>query len=201
MSRIAASREGLLSVNQGEITLNRVLVSLLCHPEREPKISLPENPAYVVEINRTSGYADAVRAGIRRAIELDSDLVIADTDGYHPAREIERLATLSTGADLVKPYRNNIGFQSNVFTYLWSGTHMKSVKDVTGGMYRMSNKFLRSLPPLKSDDMTIHVEILNIAARRGATIQQYPYESAMNDRENSKRTRNYQLKLLSALRR
>ena len=184
-----------------ETKLNKVLVSLLCHPEREPKFSLPENPAYVVEVNKTSGYGNAVRAAIRRAIDLDSDLVIADTDGYHPAREIERLATVNTGADIVKPYRSNIGFQSNVFTYLWSGTHMKSVKDVTGGMYRMSNAFLRSLPPLKSDDMTIHIEILNIAVRRGATIQQYPYESASNDRENSNRTKHYQLKLLGALRR
>ena len=191
----------MLKVDPGETKLSKVLVSLLCHPEREPKVTLPENPAYVVEINRTAGYANAVRAGIRHATDLNSDLVIADTDGYHPASEIERLATISTGADVVKPYRTNIGFQSNVYTYLWSGTHMKSVKDVTGGMYRMSNKFLRSLPPLKSEDMTIHVEILNIAARTGAAVQQYPYESARNDREASKRTRHYQLKLLGALRR
>jgi len=184
-----------------ETKLSKVLVSLLCHPEREPKVSIAENPAYVVEINRTRGYANAVRLGIGHAIDLDADLVFADTDGYHPAREIERLATVTTSADMVKPYRSNIGFQSKVFAYLWSGIHMKSVKDVTGGMYRVSNSFLRSLPPLKSDDMTIHIEILNIATRRGATIEQYPYESAENDRENSKRTRHYQLKLLGALRR
>jgi hypothetical protein len=188
-------------MNQSEGKLNRVLVSLLCHPERAPKVSLPDNPSYVVEVNKTRGYAEAVREAIRHAIELDSDLVIADTDGYHPAKEIEHLATMSTDADMVKPYRNNIGSQSNVYTYLWSGTHMRSVKDVTGGMYRMSNRFLRTLPPLKSDDMTIHIEILNIASRKGATIRQYPYESAMNDKENSRRTRHYQLKLLGALRR
>jgi hypothetical protein len=179
--------------------VSRVLVSLLCHPEREPKVTLPDNPSYIVELNRTRGYANAVREAIRRAIELDSDLVIADTDGYHPAAEVERLATLSTDSDIVKPYRHNIGFQSNVYTRLWSGTHMRSVRDVTGGMYRMSNRFLKSLPPLKSDDMTIHVEILNIASRTGASIQQYPYDAGSNDRANSKRTRNYQLKLLGAL--
>jgi len=178
-----------------------VLVSLLCHPEREPKVSLAENPAYVAEVNRTQGYGNAVRVGVRHAVDLGSDLVLADTDGYHPAKEIEHLATIVTRADIVKPYRSNIGFQSKVYAYLWSGIHMKSVKDVTGGMYRMSNAFLRSLPPLKSDDMTVHIEILNIATRKGATIEQYPYEPAVNDMENSKRTSNYQLKLLGALRR
>ena len=184
-----------------ETKLSRVLVSLLCHPERETKVSLPENPAYAVEINRTEGYANAVRGAITRAIDLDADLVFADTDGYHPAKEIERLATFVSAADMVKPYRGNIGFQSKVFAYLWSALHRRSVKDVTGGMYRMSNAFLKSLPPLKSDDMTIHIEILNFAARRGGTIEQYPYEPAENDREDSKRTRQYQLKLLGALRR
>ncbi len=179
--------------------MSTVLVSLLCHPDRDPKISVSPGPGYVVEINRTPGYANAVREAISRALELDADLVISDTDGYHPAAEIERLAELPVDADIVKPYRNNIGFQSNVYTYLWSGTHMKSVKDVTGGLYRMSNKFLRSLPTLRSNDMTIHIEILNIASRTGATIRQYSYESSSNDNANSKRTRHYQLKLLGAL--
>gem|GEM_PF-64059 len=75
---------------------------------------------------------------------------------------------------------------------------MRRVKDATGGLCRLSNQFVVSLPPLKSEDMTIRIEILRYALDSGAKLVQYPYVSDANDREGSKRTSNYQWKLLKA---
>jgi hypothetical protein len=179
--------------------MSKVLVSLLCHPERQARVMLEATPLYDVELNTASGYANAVRQSMEHAIGLESDLVLADTDGYHPREEIQRLATFDGEPAFLKPFRDNIGFQSKAYSYLWSAVHLTSVKDVTGGMYRMSLEFMKSLPALRSKDMTIHVEILNRAVRAGVKVEQYPYKAAANDSENSKRTKHYQLKLLKAL--
>ena len=178
----------------------KTLVSLMCHPEREPKIDVPQDAAYELYVNRTPNYAEAYKQAIAMALERGTDLVTADTDGYHPAAEIAKLATgeFGGGAFLVLPYRENIGFQSKSFSYFFSLLERRRVRDSTSGLCRLSLGLMRSLPPLKAADMTIHVEILKHALKSGARLVQYGYLSSANDEEESRRTRHYQLKLLGA---
>lgn len=171
-----------------------ILISLMCHPENEPAISLPEVDGLGTFINRTPGYGDAVRFAIGAATAQMKGLVLADSDGYHPVEEITKLAAYPE-ADFIKPYRMGIGIQSGVYSLLYSTVKLRRIKDATGGLYRMSYGFMRSLPSLKARDMTINVEILNHASE----VIQYGYEPGRNDRINSKRTKGYQLKLLRAM--
>lgn len=178
----------------------KVLVSLMCHPERDPRIAVPDDDSYDQFVNRTPNYADAYRVAIARAIEKNADLVTADTDGYHPAAEVVKLARgeFGEGAFLVLPYRENLGFQSNLYSYVFSALVGRRVRDATGGLCRLSLSFMRSLPPTKAEDMTVHIEILKQALKSGARLVQYGYLSGVNDREESRRTSHYQLKLLMA---
>ena len=64
----------------------------MCHPDREPKIAVPIDERYELLVNKTPNYADAYRFAVTRAIEGGMDLETADTDGYHPAAEIVKLA-------------------------------------------------------------------------------------------------------------
>ena len=179
-----------------------VLVSLLCHPEREPKIEVPSGKGYETFVNRTPNYAEAYRVAIARAVKGGMDLVTADTDGYHPVAEIVKLATgyyYEGGSALVLPYRENLGFQSKFFSYFFSLVERKRIRDATSGLSRFSLDFMRSLPPLRASDMTIHIEILKHAIRSDAKLVQYGYQSAANDPAESRRTAHYQLKLLKAV--
>jgi len=181
--------------------MRKVLVSLMCHPERTPGIQIPEGEGYEVFVNRTPNYANAYKLAIGKAIEGGMDLVTADTDGYHTPAEILKLATgtfYEDGPALVLPYRKNIGIQSRSFSLLFSIIKRKRIKDATGGLCRLSSQLMQSLPPLKSEDMTIHIEILKRAIASGAKIIQYPYVPEANDRAGSRRTSHYQLKLLKA---
>jgi hypothetical protein len=182
------------------VTPRRSLVSLMCHPERDPKISVPEDGRYESFVNRTPNYAEAYRHAIGRAIDEGLDLVTADTDGYHPPAEIVKLATadLGEGPVLVLPYRKNIGFQSKAYSVFFSVLEMRRIRDATGGLCRLSLELMKSLPALKSEDMTVHIEILKHAAKSGARIVQYGYLSSANDEAESKRTRHYQLRLIGA---
>ncbi len=178
----------------------KALVSLMCHPEREPKIAVPPDARYEFYVNKTSGYAEAYKEAIARAVDEGMDLVTADTDGYHPAAEIARLAAedFGDGAYLVLPYRENIGFQSKSFSLFFSLLERRRVRDSTSGLCRLSLGLMKSLPPLKAADMTIHIEILKHALKSGARLVQYGYLSSANDEAESRRTRHYQLRLLGA---
>lgn len=177
-----------------------VIVSLMCHPERSPKIDVPPGEGYEVMLNRTPNYADAYRFAIGEALTRGADLVTADTDGYHPVSEVVKLASddFGEGPALVLPYRENLGFQSNSYSLFFSLVWRKRIRDATGGLVRMSNELLRGFPPLKSPDMTIHIEILKLALHTGARVVQYGYLSDANDAAGSRRTSRYQLKLLKA---
>jgi hypothetical protein len=181
--------------------MTRVLVSLLCHPERDLKIAVPEGEGYEVQVNRTPNYADAYRLAIATAVASGMDLVTADTDGYHPESEILKLARgeYGTGPVLVVPYRENLGLQSRAFSLLYSLIKRRRVRDATSGICRISYSLMAALPPLKAADMTVHIEILNFALKTGAKIEQYGYISGVNDPVGSKRTANYQWKLLKAI--
>ncbi len=172
------------------------LVSLMCHPEREPAVAISGD----CFVNKEKGYGNAVRFAIRKALEERKDLVLADTDGYHPAAEIERLAALPCSWALVKPFREDIGFQSKVYSALYSYAKGQRVRDATGGLYRMSYSLMNSLPILTAEDMTINIEILNHAVERKVSFLQYGYLPGKNDRAGSKRTQHYQMKLLRAIR-
>jgi hypothetical protein len=182
--------------------MRKVLVSLMCHPERTTKIQIPSGDDYEAFVNRTPNYADAYRFAIGKAVDGEMDLVTADTDGYHPPAEIIKLATgtfYQVEPALVLPFRENIGFQSKSFSLLFSLVERKRIRDATGGLCRLSHELLRALPPLMSEDMTVHIEILKHSVASGAKIIQYPYSSDANDEAESRRTRNYQWKLLKAL--
>jgi hypothetical protein len=174
----------------------KVLVSLMCHPDRQPAITIPDAVGYEAFVNRTPNYGEAVKLAIRTAVEKRSDLVLADSDGYHPVPEIVRLASAQGDATreyhIIKPYRINIGFQSWAYSQFYSMLRSR-VRDVTGGLYRLSWEFMMPLPPLRSKDMTIHVELLKKAGR---SVFQYGYVAGENDPANSKRTEHFQLKLL-----
>ena len=178
----------------------RALLSLMCHPEREPKIQVPLDERYEQFVNKTPNYAEAYRQAIARAVDGGMDLVTADTDGYHPPAEIARLAAgeFGEGAYLVLPYRENIGFQSKSFSLFFSALERRRVRDATSGLCRLSLDLMKSLQPLKSADMTVHIEILKHALRSGARLVQYGYISSANDEAESRRTTHYQLKLLGA---
>ncbi|MDG6988493.1 MAG: hypothetical protein JRN21_04115 [Nitrososphaerota archaeon] len=178
----------------------KALVSLMCHPEREPKIQLPPDGRYDAFVNRIPNYAEAYRAAIARAMDEGADLVTADTDGYHPPGEIAKLAAgdFGEGPVLVIPYRENIGIQSRSFSLFFSLIGRRRVRDATGGLCRLSLDFMRSLPPLRSDDMTVHIEILRHAAKSGAKLVQYGYLASSNDEAESRRTAHYQLRLIWA---
>ena len=178
----------------------RVLVSLMCHPERNPKVVVPPDGRYESFVNRTPNYAEAYRVAIARAVADGMDLVTADTDGYHPADEIVKLATeeFGEGPVLVLPYRTNIGVQSKAYSYFFSMLKGRRIRDATGGLCRLSLELMKTLPPLKSGDMTVHIEILKRTLRSGARLVQYGYLSDVNDEAESRRTTHYQLKLLLA---
>ena len=178
----------------------RALLSLMCHPERDPKVTLPADERYESFVNRTPNYADAYRVAISRAVERGMDLVTADTDGYHPAAEISKLAVAEFGEGpiLVLPFRTNIGFQSKAYSFFFSLLRGKRIRDATGGLCRLSLELMKSLPLLKSTDMTIHIEILKRSLDSGARLVQYGYLSDANDEAESRRTTYYQLKLLAA---
>jgi len=180
--------------------VTRVLLSLMCHPDRTPSFEIPSDEGCESFVNRTPNYAEAYRTAIARAIAGEMDLATADTDGYHPPSEIVRLVTgdFGSGPVLVLPYRTNIGFQSQAYSFFFSVLELKRIRDATGGLCRLSFELLKSLPPLKSPDMTVHIEILKHALKSGTRIVQYGYASATNDEAGSRRTRHYQLKLLSA---
>jgi hypothetical protein len=181
--------------------MTKVLISLMCHPERLPKIEVPSGVGYEAFVNRTPNYADAYRTAIARAVEERMDLVTADTDGYHPVAEIVRLATgnfYGGGSALVLPYRQNIGFQSRAYSYFFSLVVRRRIRDATAGMCRLSLELMEALPPLKSPDMTIHIEILKHAIGSRAKLVQYGFLSAANDPTESRRTAHYQWKLLKA---
>jgi len=63
----------------------------------------------------------------------------------------------------------------------------------------MSSDLMKGLGKLQASDMTIHIEILSKALSMGAKVVQYGYVTGVNDRRNSKRTSQYQLKLLKEL--
>ena len=173
-----------------------VLVSLMCHPDNEPKVSVEG-----AVLNRTPGYGDAIRSAITQALDQGKDLVVADSDGYHPKAEVEKLASLTFTGDhgLVKPYRTNMGFQSEAYAWAYSFLKGRWVGDPTGGLYRMSFGFMGSLRTLEAKDSTITVEVVNRALSEGTDILQYGYQAGENDREHSKRPSLYPLKLLKAM--
>ncbi|MDG6985972.1 MAG: hypothetical protein JRM73_04410 [Nitrososphaerota archaeon] len=181
--------------------MERVLVSLMCHPDREPKIDVPSGDGFESFVNRTPNYADAYRYAIGRALDAGADLVTADTDGYHPPAEIVKLASggFGEGPALVLPYRENIGLQSKSYSLLFSLVAWRRIRDSTGGLCRLSLDLMKSLPPLKAADMTVHIEILKHALKSRARIVQYGYTSSANDETESRRTSNYQWKLLGAM--
>ncbi|MDG6901535.1 MAG: hypothetical protein JRM80_06195 [Nitrososphaerota archaeon] len=181
--------------------MRKALISLMCHPERSPKLEVPPGDGYEAFVNRTPNYAAAYRTAIGMALEKGMDLVTADSDGYHPASEIVKLATgeyYEGGEALVLPYRTNLGFQSKLFSYFFSLVERRRIRDATGGLCRFSYDLMRSLPSLAPEDMTVHVEILKHALKSGAKIVQYGYLSGANERAESRRTSHYQLKLLKA---
>jgi hypothetical protein len=172
----------------------------MCHPKRDPAIKIESGASYEVFVNKYPNYGDAVRLVINVARWSGRDLLLADTDGYHPPEEIRRLAQAAYGTRhplvLIKPYRSNIGIQSLLFTQFYSFLNGKNINDATGGFYRLSNGLLQRLPPLKARDMTINLEILGAAIRLKAMLFQYPYMPGRNDAAHSKRPKNYQYKLL-----
>jgi len=196
------SRQGHNSAQKEEAAMRPVFLNLMCHPVRAPKIEVPEGEGYTVFLNKRPNYAAAFVYAMETAVDKGMDLVIADTDGYHPVEEILRLVRYPMPAEgmiLVKPFRENIGFQSDFFSMIYSTSVRRRVKDSTGGMYKMSNDLMKGLGKLQSSDMTIHIEILSKALSLGAKVVQYGYVTGVNDRRNSKRTSQYQLKLLKEL--
>jgi len=174
----------------------------MCHPDRNPKVGVPEGDGYTVFVNRTPNYAEAYRVAIAKAVSAGMDLVTADTDGYHPREEILRLTLGSYNGDrptIVLPYRENLGIQSKAYSLLYSMAKRTRVRDTTTGLCRLSYGLMAELPPLRSSDMTVHIEILNFAIRSRAEVVQYGYLAGTNDRESSNRTANYQWKLLKAI--
>jgi len=74
--------------------------------------------------------------------------------------------------------------------------HGEWIRDVTGGLYRLSYGLIEKLPLLRSRDMTVHVEILKFVRNLAADVVQYGYEAGLNEKRESRRTGFNQFKLL-----
>ena len=179
-----------------------IVVSVMVHPDDEPKIQLNLPEYCEVVINKRRGYANAVIESIHHAHAMKSGLVVCDGDGYHSSMTIkdvcEWTSALPHKSMIVKPYRLNIGFQSQIFSWLFNERFSIPIKDVTGGLYGLSEAAVRSMSlfDIVSEDFTINVEIiLRLFNSTVCGILQFPYMAGKNNL-NSHRPSFYQLKLL-----
>jgi hypothetical protein len=177
--------------------MTKTLISLMCHPDNKPAIQMWTTADYDVLYNREPGYANAIRYAINFARQRSYDLVIADADGYHPVREIERIAKMPVD-EVIKPQRYDIGIQSRVFSVMFSLKFGVDVADVSGGFIKISRGVLPFLPPLVAVDNRIWVEIMAWVVQNCSFFEPI-YHTGRNDVEHSHRPGNYQWKLFRSL--
>ena len=139
----------------------------------------------VISHERNMGYGAAIITGFKEAQRKDNDIiVIIDGDGQHNPSEIPLLLEPLLGgeADLVigsrflsndhnmPSYRN---FGIKVITWLWNVFSKIKVSDSQSG-FRAYNKTLFKDLTLSENGMSISIEILEKARRKGATITEVP---------------------------
>ena len=141
--------------------------------------------ALVINHGANRGYGEAIKSCFEAARANDADvLVILDGDGQHNPGEIPQLLApiLRGEADLiigsrfctsevsVPRYRK---FGIRVITFLWSFGSRVKVSDAQSG-FRAYNKKIFSNLRLSEKGMSISIETLEKARRKGAIIKEVP---------------------------
>ena len=131
------------------------------------------------------GYGEAIKSCLEAARANDADvLVILDGDGQHNPGEIPRLlapilrgeADLTIGSRFltnevnVPRYRR---FGIGVITFLWNFGSKVKVSDAQSGFRAYSKKIFETFP-LSEKGMSISIETLDRARRKGAIIKEVP---------------------------
>jgi len=142
--------------------------------------------ALVVNHGTNRGYGEAIKSCFKAAKANAADvLVILDGDGQHNPDEIpELLAPILRGeADVVVGSRfltnkHNMPryrkFGIGVITFLWNFSSKVKVSDAQSG-FRAYNKEIFETLPLSEKGMSISIETLEKARRRGASIKEVPF--------------------------
>ena len=131
------------------------------------------------------GYGGAIQACAEAARAKDADILITlDGDGQHNPDEIPRLLApiLHEGADLVIGSRfitdehnapRHRRFGISVITFLWNFCSRVQVYDAQSGFRAYSREMLQQLH-LSERGMSISIETLEIARRKGVDIREVP---------------------------
>lgn len=141
--------------------------------------------AQVISHDRNIGYGGAIKTGFREAQINGNDIIVTiDGDGQNNPNEIPSLLEpiLEREADLVigsrflsndhnmPSYRN---FGIRVITWLWNVFSKTKVSDSQSG-FRAYNKTLFKDLTLSENGMSVSIEILEKARRKGVTITGVP---------------------------
>ena len=141
--------------------------------------------AKVISHERNMGYGGAIKTGFREAQRNGNDIIVTiDGDGQHNPNEIPLLLEPILGgeADLVIGSRflsnnhnmpNYRNFGIRVITWLWNVFSKIKVSDSQSG-FRTYNKALFKDLTLSENGMSISIEILEKARKKGVTITEVP---------------------------
>ncbi len=140
----------------------------------------------VINHGTNKGYGEAMKSCFEAAEANVADiLVILDGDGQHNPDEIPQLlAPIIQGeADLVIGSRfltseHNMPryrkFGIRVITFLWNFSSKVKISDAQSGFRAYNKRMLETLPPLSEKGMSVSIETLEKARRKGAIIKEVP---------------------------
>jgi hypothetical protein len=142
----------------------KTLVNFMLHPKDHLRVTAPRINDVEVLINQRAPYGEGVMHGIMKADVEYMNYVQCDSDGYHSEEAISTLVEIMTHIDynyplMVKPYRTNIGFQSNIYNLMYNLRKHNSIRDITGGLFGITNSALKLLYEPQPSNFTIIVAI------------------------------------------
>ncbi|MBA7616777.1 Polyprenol monophosphomannose synthase [subsurface metagenome] len=141
--------------------------------------------ALVISHDTKRGYGEAIKSCFEAAKANAADvLVILDGDGQHNAAEIPQLlapiiqgeADLTIGSRFLTTEHNMPRYRRfgiNVITFLWNFGSKVKISDAQSGFRAYSKKMLE-ISPLSEKRMSISIETLEKARRKGAIIKEVP---------------------------
>ena len=141
--------------------------------------------AQVINHDRNMGYGGAIKTGFREAQRNGNDIIVTiDGDGQNNSDEIPLLlepilggeADLVIGSRFLSNNHNMPGYRNfgiRVITWLWNVFSPIKVSDSQSG-FRAYNKTLFKKLALSENGMSISIEILEKARKKGVTITEVP---------------------------
>ena len=135
--------------------------------------------ALVVSHRQNMGLGAALRTGLNKARELESDCAVTfDADGQHDSKAVRALARAMDDADLVIGVRRHLGipfhkrvgnYILNLITYLFSGV----LTDSQSGSRAFGKRALK-LIRIRSNRYEVSSEIIIQARKRGLRLREAP---------------------------